>query len=41
MSVATPVSRAGQSHAKPNKQKRNTKSAAAREVKAWKTEGGW
>ena len=41
VSVATPVSRAGQSHAKPNKQKRNTKSAAAREVKAWKTEGGW
>ena len=39
--IAPTVSKAGTSHARPNKQKRNTKSHAAREVKAWKTEGGW
>jgi RIO kinase 2 len=31
----------GQSHAKPNRQKRSQNSNAAREVRAWKTEGGW
>jgi RIO kinase 2 len=31
----------GRSHAKPNKQKRGQHSHAAREVKAWKSEGGW
>ncbi len=31
----------GRSHAKPNKSKKSSKSNAAREVKAWKAEGGW
>ena len=31
----------GRSHAKPNKSKKSSKSTAAREVKAWKAEGGW
>ena len=36
-----PQTKAGRSAAKPNKQKRGQHSAAAREVKAWKSEGGW
>ena len=40
VSVVTP-SKAGKSCAKPNKQKRCQHTAAAREVKAWKSEGGW
>ena len=35
------VEKPGQSNAKPNKQKRGQHSNAAREVRAWKTEGGW
>lgn len=34
-------SKAGEAHAKPNRQKRGQHSHAAREVRAWKTEGGW
>ena len=40
VSVA-PQTRAGRSNAKPNKQKRGQHTAAIREVKAWKAEGGW
>jgi RIO kinase 2 len=33
--------KAGRSHAKPNRQKRGQHTAAIREAKAWKAEGGW
>ena len=36
-----PQTRAGKSQAKPNKQKRGQHSAAVREARAWKAEGGW
>lgn len=36
-----PQTNAGKSNAKPNKQKRGQHSVAAREVRAWKSEGGW
>jgi RIO kinase 2 len=36
-----PQTRAGKSLAKPNKQKRGQHSAAVREARAWKAEGGW
>jgi len=39
VSVTTPSK--GKSHAKPNKQKRGQQSFAAREVRAWKAEGGF